>query len=135
MLVCSRGRSYHRVLQLLLCVTSPGKARLGDGSCLSLGLDQAHVNKGPCRPFPECCQQRRCVGAQNWHLKGSEIVGRRQSDVVLPLHGVVEAAQWQKRSGTAAGLTFLLLGVYEDVSCISQVMQDTAQNSPKSHLK
>lgn len=32
-LVCSGGRSCHRVPQLLRCVTVPGRARLGDGSC------------------------------------------------------------------------------------------------------
>lgn len=53
---------------------------------------------------------------------------------MVPLRGAVEAAQWQKRSGIADGLTFPVLGAYEDVSCISQVMQDTAQNSPKSIL-
>lgn len=63
---CRRGRGYRRVLQLLCCVTWPGRARRGGGLALSPGLDQARVRGSPRRPFPQCWRRLRggtCVRA------------------------------------------------------------------------
>jgi len=86
---------------------------------LSPGLDPARVSRARC-PFPERWRLRGCWCAQNWHRKGSGVAGRRQSDGA-PLQGL----RGQLSSSRGAGLQ-------TQVSPVSPVMQDTAQNSPRS---